>query len=152
MGAPPLNARVSRMRVLAVSLLLLATAGLATEPRPSDSVLARRLVGIWVTDPAAQDQFEAVVTLKADGTGREVVYVRGQPEESGVVVTLRWNVRKGIVTYESVASTDADSVPVGMTLKDRIISLTANRFEYETLEGYYEEDTGIRAVHIRRKS
>jgi hypothetical protein len=131
------------------ALFALATAGAASLPL-DDKEIAKRLVGTWVDEPSEQRPFVSTVTYKADGTGTELVHLREQAEATGVRVTTRWSVTNSILCIRSIATTDPKRIPVGVELKDRVISISEDKFVFEALEGYGESN-GKRTAKVRKK-
>jgi len=115
-----------------------------------DKELAKRLVGTWTTDPAELGPIVSTATYKADGTGTELVRPRDQPESAGVRVTTTWSITNGILRIKSIASSDPQRIPVGIDLKDRIISISADKFVFEALGGYGETNEK-RSTKLRKK-
>ncbi len=131
-------------------LLLITAVAIAATMTLDDKELAKRLVGTWLTDPSEPGPMVSRATYKADGTGTEVVWRRGDRESVGVRVTTRWSVTNEVLYITSTGSSDAQKIPVGIHLKDRIISITADKLVFEALDGY-GEGKGKRATKIRRK-
>jgi hypothetical protein len=133
------------------SFLLLITSLLgAATMTLDDKDLAKRLVGTWVNDPAGTEAMVSTATYNPDGTGMELVRPRGAPESAGVRVSTRWSITNSVLCITSTASTDPQKIPVGINLKDRIVSITADRFVFEALDGY-GDTKGKRTTKIRRK-
>lgn len=135
---------VAMLLLLATSLLGAATMTL------DDKDLAKRLVGTWMTDPAAAEPMVSTATYKADGTGSELVRPRGESESVAVRVTTRWAITNSVLHITSTASSDPQKIPVGIKLQDRIISISADRFVFEALDGY-GESKGKRSTKLRKK-
>jgi len=129
--------------------LTIAVASAATMAL-NDKELAKRLVGTWSTDPSDPGPITGTATYKADGTGTQVVRPRGEPETASVRVTTRWSITNAVIYMTSTASSDPERIPVGINLKDRIISISADKFEFEALDGYGETN-GKRETRIRKK-
>jgi hypothetical protein len=119
-------------------------------PPTSDEEISHRLLGVWVTDPAADSPFVTTVTYRKDGTGTEIVSPRSEKESSGVRVVTAWTVRDGILTIKSTGSSDPARIPVGVELKDRIISLSEESFTFEAADGYGQTN-GKRETRVRKK-
>ena len=136
-------------------MLLIVALGATTQPStttaPSeDAELARRLVGVWVSDPAEPRPLDSIVTLNADGTGTEVAYERGKPPNSGVTVTTRWSIKDRILSVRSITSSDPQRIPPGIQLMDRIISISDEKFVWEAGAGYGTAG-GTRHTSLRKK-
>jgi hypothetical protein len=114
----------------------------------SDDELASRLVGTWKSGPEDSATHASTATYNPDGTGVEVVSFPDRPQDPAVEVTTKWRIEDGILHLNSIASTDPQRVPVGLSLKDRIVSITDDRFEYAGSDGYggYE---GMREFKVR---
>ena len=117
-------------------------------PPLSDEQLASRLVGTWRTSPGDTSGYVSTATYNADGTGIEVVSFPVQHGENDVELTTRWSIENSILHMNSIASSDPKRIPVGLELKDRILSITDEKYEYEGFEGYggYE---GMREFKVR---
>jgi len=67
-----------------------------------------------------------------------------------VWVTTAWNLRDGILTIKSTASSDPAKIPVGVELKDRIVSISEESFTFERYDGYGQTN-GKRETRVRKK-
>ena len=76
--------------------------------------------------------------------------MRDQPESTSVRITTQWFIKDRILTLKSVTSSDPQRVPVGLELKDRIVSISEDRFVFEAYEGY-GDTKGKQEVKVRRK-
>lgn len=141
---------VRQLKAVPVVLFASTMFAAAATAQSDDAALARRLVGTWVTDPASESQGLSTATYNADGTGTESVRLRDQPESAAVRLTTRWSIKDGILTLKSLTSSDPQKVPVGLELKDRIISITAERFVFEAHAGY-GKGNGKRDVKLRKR-
>jgi hypothetical protein len=144
---------VKRMRArIVTTLLLLATSlvGAATMTL-DDKDLTKRLIGTWMTDPAGTEPMVSTATYNPDGTGSELVRPRGEPESAAVRVTTRWSITNAVLHITSTASSDPQKIPVGIKLQDRIISISADKFVFEALDGY-GESKGQRSTKLRKKN
>lgn len=117
-----------------------------------DAELARLLVGTWITNPDDKSQVVSTITYKSDGTGTESVRLRDQPESTSIVVTTRWSIKDDILSLKSVTSSDPQRIPVGIELKDRIISISENRFVFEAFEGYDKAIKGTQGTQVRKNN
>lgn len=114
----------------------------------SDAQLAEQLVGTWITQPSDGDVV-STVTYHADGTAVEVVAFGNQPERDPVEVGMKWEVKENVLTFKSVSSSNPNIVPVGFELKDRILSISDDRFTFEAFQGYGIGD-GEQGVKVRK--
>src|SRR5579859_239135 len=137
-------------RLLSLALRFTVVLANAASITLEDKELAKRLVGTWITDPGEPGPTVSTVTYNADGTGSEVVRLREQSESAGVRVTTIWSITNGVLCIKSIASTDPQRIPVGINLKDRIISISANKFVFEAFDGYGDSN-GKRSTKIRKK-
>jgi len=76
--------------------------------------------------------------------------LRDQPESTSVIITTRWSIKDGILCLKSISSSDPQRVPVGTELKDRIISISEDRFVLEDYEGY-GDGKERQEVKVRKK-
>ena len=113
--------------------------------------LAKRLVGTWVSDPASEEAGRSTseATYREDGTGEDVIRVGDGADAKVVKLTTRWKVEGGKLCLEAVTSSDAEVIPVGLMLKDVVISISDERLVLESYEGYGERK-GVRSVRVRR--
>jgi hypothetical protein len=139
------------MKLLPILLLVSTMFAYAAKAPINDAELSRRLIGTWVTDPADKGQFVSTATYNADGTGTESVRLRDQSESSSVRLTTRWFIKEGILTLKSMTSSDPQRIPVGLELKDRVISISEDRFVFEADEGY-GDSKGKQGVKVRKKT
>ena len=140
------------MKMLAfVALSALIALALAA-PTASDAALSRSLVGTWLTDTSEEKDWVGETTFNADGTGVDLVYKHDGPKSSGFKVTMRWSVKDGVLIYTAVDSTDSQRAPIGLTLQDRIISISTSRFTYELYKGYSPNAVGHRSTKVRKLS
>jgi hypothetical protein len=139
------------MKLLHTVLLVSALFAVAATAPSGDAELKRRLVGTWVTDPADRGHFVSTVTYNADGTGSESVRMRDQPESTAVRLSTHWSIKDGILTLKSLTSSDPERIPIGLELKDRIISISEERFVFEAYEGYGDAK-GKQEVKVRKKT
>ncbi len=132
-------------------LLLLATTFLAcgAAMTSDDKELSKRIAGTWVSNPSETWHMLGTVTYNPDGTGTEVVWLRDESEGAGVKVTTRWSITNGVLYIKSIASTNPKRIPVGAEIKERIISISANTFVLEALDGHGEVN-GRRATLFRK--
>lgn len=138
------------MKRLSVVLVLGMMFALVTAARADDADLTRRLVGTWIDAPASKAPLVSTVTYNADGSSTASIWERGQPESTGVQITVHWSIKDSILSLKSVTSSDPKRVPVGVELKDRIVSISEDRFVFETFEGY-GENNGKQDTKIRKK-
>jgi hypothetical protein len=138
------------MKILPVLFLLAAFSALPATTPPDDAELTRRLVGTWIPDPADKSDLVSTVTYNSDGTGIELVHLRDQPESAGVRITSRWSIKNGILTLQSVTSSDSRRIPVGLEVKDRIISISDDRFVFEAYESN-GDSKGKQKAKVRKK-
>ncbi len=115
-----------------------------------DADIASRLVGTWINDPSDKSEPESTVTYNSDGTGVEVIHLPGQSGSGTVRVTTRWSIKNQILTLKSTESSDPQKIPVGIELKDRIISISDEKFVFETYDGYGGH-IGKQSVRLRKK-
>lgn len=137
-----------RMKPFRTLLLVGALFACAAKAPFDDAALTRQLVGTWTNDPAQAGPVVSTTTYNLDGTGVETVRLSSQPESDGVRVTTEWSVKDGVLILKSVASSDPQRIPAGIELKDRILSISNDRFVFETCDGY-GGNKGRQGVKVR---
>lgn len=138
------------MRLFLIGFLFTAICVQAATAVKSDAELSRLLVGTWVPAQPEKHEVLSTATYNADGTGTEVLSLRKQPDVELVRVTTHWSITNGFLVLKSVGSSNPSKIPIGVELKDRIITLTDDRLVYEAYEGYGEKN-GTREERIRKK-
>lgn len=128
-------------------------AGTAKGPSadPGDVEFSRRIVGTWETVPEPGDKLASDSVFRVDGTGYEFIRSLDHPNTPGILVTLKWSIEQGMISFETVESDNPQAVPIGVKLKSRIISLSDEFLEYELTEGYGDRGKPERKK-ARRKS
>jgi hypothetical protein len=106
-----------------------------TKPE-SDADIAAALVGTWVDQSPIQEMVADRITYFAGGQGVDFIWAAGQPESTAMRIDTRWSVTNRILVLTSVKSSDTRNVPVGIVLKDRILSISSNQFVFEPFDGY----------------
>jgi hypothetical protein len=135
---------------LFLSVIALALTALgADQPKlgKSDAELAKLMLGSWTPDPKARPEIDAITTYRADGTVTENVWTRGQQPSTGLKAKAGWSVKNGCILFRIIESNDPN-MPVGLELKQRILSLTDDRLDYELMDGY-GADVGDRSTDLR---
>jgi hypothetical protein len=134
--------------LLAIFLVCLA-APFVAQARESDAALAHRLVGTWVHSPDDPGPLVERLTFNADGTGISVFFDRRSPEESKTSVSMRWSVRRSLLTYVATATSNADAVRVGTTFVVKVVQVTQERFVYEPFRDYGARATEHQETWVR---
>jgi hypothetical protein len=134
--------------LLAISLVCLAVP-CSAQTRDPDTILAQRLVGTWVHPQDDPGSLVERLTFNADGTGISVFFDRRSPEESKVSVSLRWGVKRGVITYVATATSNSDAVKVGTTFSAKVVEVTQDRFVYEPHKDYGARRTGDQQTWVR---
>lgn len=123
--------KTATVLVLAGALLADAAAapvpGLASEGQNSDAALGALLVGTWINPPDSPD-FERIPsreTFLANGSYTYFEYKDMACSKLAEKITVKWHIRDGILTS---ILTD------GSVLKDKIISLTAEKIVLRSLD------------------
>ncbi len=120
-------------------------------PVTGDTNYTRVLVGTWVNDPGDKERVSSTVSYNADGTGFELIRPGAGPgAHAAIRVDTQWSITNGVLTIKCVKATDP-MIPVNLVLKDRIISMTEDRFVFETLEGYPDNAIGKKHVRLKKK-
>jgi len=121
----------------------------AEPPAVKDAELTKQLLGTWVTAPSDKISSPGTDTYHADGTGVEVIQVGKGADMKIVRLTTRWSVRDGKLCLDCVTSNNPKIVPVGMHLKDIIVSISNDRLVLEAFEEYGNAK-GTRATRVRQ--
>ena len=139
------------MRALIVFLMFLAVAVCAATKTQSDADISKALVGTWIAAPSDHEPIQGRVTYFADGHSVELVWPAGQPESTAVRIESQWLVTNSMLILTSVKSSNPQIVPIGIQIKDHIISISEDQFVYEPAEGYGDIEKK-RQVRIRQKA
>jgi hypothetical protein len=135
------------MKILSALTICLAVLADGAATTQNDTDLSASLIGTWTDPPSERTPMHGRGTYDADGHGVELVWQAGQPESTAVRIETRWEVTNQILVTSSVKSSDVQRVPVGITLHDRIVSISSDQFVFEP-EGYAgkekEQHTRIR--------
>ena len=137
------------MKKLLTLFLLCGMTLWAEQPTVNDAELTKKLLGTWVTDPSDKISDPGTVTYHADGTGEDVIHVGKGTDVKIVRLTTRWSVKDGKLCLDCVTSSNHEIVPIGLKLKDIIISISNERLVLEAFEGY-GSGKGTRAIQVRR--
>src|SRR5260221_4134880 len=138
------------LKVLAVSVMLFVGCRSLDARRTSDSDLARRLVGTWVSDVSEPRPFRNKAVYRPNGTGTEILWRSDRQETSAMRVETRWTITNGLPGITSVQSSDVRRVPVGLVLRDRLVSISADQLIFEPVGGY-EGSPPPRETRLREK-
>ena len=76
----------------------------------------------------------------ADGTGYELVWPANQSDANAVRIDTVWTVTNQILVLTSVKSSNPDIVPVGLELRDHIVSISGDQYTFEPASGYEAKD------------
>jgi len=136
--------------LLAMSLVCLAAPCVA-QARDSDAALAHRLVGTWVHPQDDPGPLVESLMLNADGTGLNVFFDRRSPEESKTSVSIRWSVKRSLLTYVATATSNPDTVKVGTTFSVKVVEVTQDRLVYEPYKDHSARSTGHQETWVRDK-
>jgi hypothetical protein len=98
-----------------------------------------------------QTAMHAKATYNVDGHGVELLWPVGQPESTALRIETRWSVTNHVMVVIGVKSSDPGKVPVGMELKDRILSITSDQYVFEPESGYGDMEKK-RQTRIRVKN
>ena len=143
--------RYAPMRALFALIVFLAVAANGATRTRSDAEISKALIGTWVDGTAEREPMHGRVTYFADGHSVEYVWPAGQTESSAVRIETRWSVTNSVLILTSVKSSNTKIVPVGVVIKDRILSISAEKFVFEPAEGYGETERKSH-VRVRQKS
>jgi hypothetical protein len=133
---------------LAIFLGMLSQCSATTQ---SDADIASALVGTWMPPLSEQTTMHGKATYYRDGHGIELLWPVGQPESTAVRIETRWSVTNRVLIVACVKSSDPGRVPVGVELKDRILSVTADEYVFEPESGYGDMEKK-RHTRIRTKN
>ena len=139
------------MRILITFIMFLAIAACGATKTQSDADISKALIGTWIDGPSEQEPMHGKVTYFADGHSVELVWPVGRPESTAIRIETQWSVTNSILILTSVKSSNTQIVPIGIQIKDHIISISENQFVFEPAEGYGDIDKK-RHVRIRSKS
>jgi hypothetical protein len=139
------------MKQLLTLFLLTAMTVCAEQSGIKDAELKKQLLGTWVTATDDKVSDSTTSTYYADGTGEEVVHVGKGADMRIVRLTTRWSVRDGKLCLDSVTSSNRTIVPVGLRLKDIIVSVSNDRLVLEAFEGYGSAK-GTRTTRVRQSA
>jgi hypothetical protein len=131
--------------------MFLAVAGNSATRTQSDADISKALIGTWIDAPSEREPTHGRVTYFADGHSVELVWPVDQTESSAIRIETRWSVTNSVLILTSVRSSNTKIVPVGIVIKDRILSISADRFVFEPAEGYGETEKKSH-VRVRQKN
>ena len=117
-------------------LLSFAVLSYGATPIQNDADIAKALVGTWTDAPSDHAPMHGRITYYADGHGVEFIWPAGQPESTAIRIETQWTVASQVLVLKSVGSSDPQKIPVGVELKDRIVSVTASQLTFELTSGY----------------
>ncbi|MDE3100420.1 MAG: hypothetical protein KGJ88_13200 [Verrucomicrobiota bacterium] len=130
--------------------LFLAFAACGATKVQSDVDISKALLGTWIDAPSEQEPMHGRVTYFADGHSVELVWPVSQPQSTAIRIETQWMVTNSILILTSVKSSNTQVVPVGVVIKDRIISISADKFVFVPAEGYGDIEKKSH-VRIREK-
>jgi hypothetical protein len=134
------------MKALFSLLILSAVTAFGASRTQSDSDISKALIGTWIDAPSEREPMHGKVTYFADGHSVELVWPIDQTESSAIRIETRWSVTHSVLILTSVKSSNTKIVPVGMVIKDRILSISADRYVFAPSEGYGEAE---KKSHVR---
>ena len=140
------------MKLSTIFAIFCAISVRAEQPTVTDAGLARQLQGTWIGGPENMPSIRSTTTYNADGTSEEVIRIGKEPDIKIVKITSRWSVDNGMLSLESIASSDPQMVPVGIKVKSTISSISESRLVVVAFEGYGSGSKGRKAIFIRKKS
>jgi hypothetical protein len=119
--------------LLVAFIIFLNSSARATEDRE----IASMLVGTWRGDPlAAEREPKSSITYSNDGAGIQTIFFVNGVMTNEVIINFSWFVTNQCVVLKSIKSSHPAVVPVGLELRDRIISITPEKYIFESDEGY----------------
>jgi len=139
------------MRTLITFIMFLTVAAFGATKTESDADISEALIGTWTDAPSEKEPMHGRVTYFADGHSVELVWPAAQPESTAIRIESQWSVTNSILTLTSVKSSNTQIVPIGIVIKDHIISISADKFVYEPAEGYGDIEKKSH-VRLRQKT
>lgn len=121
------------MRLLVFAVILVASRLLAAAP--SDTEVAKLLVGSWDCRGESAAAKECSFTFRADGTfsSRGVFHVGSR--ESRIEAEGKWKVEDSVLVEKLTTSSDPTTVPVGLITRDTVLSITKKEFRFKNEQG-----------------
>jgi hypothetical protein len=138
------------MRAIICLIMLLAVTTYGVTNTQSDADISKALIGTWIDAPSEREPMHGRVTYFADGHSVELIWPAGQTESAAIRVETHWSVTNSILILISVESSNTQIVPVGVQIKDHIVSISADKFVFEPAEGYGDIQKKMH-VRIRQK-
>jgi hypothetical protein len=136
------RARLSRrMRLLIFAAILVTSRLLAGAP--PDVEASRLLVGSWDCRGESPALREGAFTFRADGTFSSYGIFHVRNREFRIDVEGKWKVKDGVLVEKLTQSSEPATVPVGLTTRDKVLSITKKKFRFET-------EQGIQASYVRK--
>jgi len=117
-------------------LLSFAVFSYGATPVQNDADIAKAMVGTWTDAPSDNASMHGRITYYSDGHGVEFIWPAGQSESGAIRIDTQWAVVNQVLVLKSVGSSDPQKIPVGVELKDRIVSVTASQLTFELTSGY----------------
>ena len=113
-----------------------------------DVALARQILGIWQAVPDDKSPYVTTFEFGPEGEGGEVFSMPPNRDFVPIRATFRWAVRDGVLSIESLSSSDPKQLPVGTKRQARILSIVEDRLVYESLDDQGNSD-GKQLVLVR---
>ena len=124
------------MKIICTFFIFLAVLAHGAMKTQSDADISAALVGTWIPAPSEQTTMHGRVTYYADGHCVEFVWPASQPESTAIRIEGRWFVTNSILVLTSVKSSNPQIVPIGVELRDHIVSISSDQFVFEPADGY----------------
>jgi hypothetical protein len=134
------------MRTLITFMMFLTLVACGATRTQTDADISKALIGTWLDSPSDQQPLHGRVTYFEDGHSVEFVWPAGQPESTAVRIESRWSVTNSILTLTCVKSSSTQAPPIGAVIKDRVISISADKFVFEQADGYGDME---KKSHVR---
>jgi hypothetical protein len=135
-GAMSLNMLMRTKILCLLPLLLLVGCKTALNVPSQDEALTKSIIGSWVNPPVNEQSLYLESTYRADGTGEELFWAKDQSRTNAIQVQTLWTIKNGLLSVYYLRSSDPKSMPEGKGIKDKIFSMSKNKFTYEPYEGY----------------
>lgn len=113
---------------------------------PTDTEATRLLVGSWVS---GEPRAPGGTTFKADGTFTSDGTFATRNGPITIKVEGKWHVKDGILIEELTRSSHPNIVPVGLTTRDTLLSVTEKEYRYRT---EYATESGYKRAETPQKA
>jgi hypothetical protein len=123
------------MKILCAFLICFTILAQGSVRTLTDKEISTTFVGTWLDSPSGKAAAHSKATYFDNGQGFELVWFGDEPESTAMRLDTSWSVTNNILTLTCVKSSNPQLVPVGIQLKDHILSISSDQFIYEPI-GY----------------